>query len=289
MSILERIVREKRSEVARLAPWTAALRRQAEDAARASPVRDFASALRGGEGVAVIAEVKRRSPSAGWIRRELNAAGLASVYEHGGASAVSVLTDAAEFGGSREDLEAVRAAVALPVLRKEFIVDPVQVYESRAMGADALLLIVRVLDGGALAELLSLSIDLGMSALVEAHDAAELERALSAGARVVGINNRDLSRFETDLSVSEALAPSVPADVVVVAESGIRDAEDVVRLGEAGVDAVLVGETLVRAADAMEAVGRLVGHSRRGSARRAGGADGGGTEAAHPLRAEGPA
>ncbi len=264
MSILDQIVREKRAEVGRLTPWKAALRRQAEEA---SPARDLAGALRAGDEVAVIAEVKRRSPSAGWIRRDLNAAGLASMYAHGGAAAVSVLTDAAHFGGSREDLESVRGAVALPVLRKEFIVDPVQVYESRAMGADALLLIVRALESGSLRDLLSLTVELGMMALVETHDAAEVERALAAGARVVGINNRDLARFETDLSVSESLAPSVPADVVLVAESGIREAGDVARLGDAGVDAVLVGESVVKADDAMAAVARLAGHARRRSAR----------------------
>lgn len=264
MSILDQIVREKRAEAGRLAPWSAALRRQAESV---EPARDFAAALRSGDGVAVIAEVKRKSPSAGWIRRDLNAAGLASAYVHGGAAAISVLTDESHFGGSREDLESVRSAVPVPVLRKDFIVDAVQVYESRAMGADAVLLIVRVLDGGELNELLGRVGELGMTALVETHDRAELDRALAAGSGVVGINNRDLARFETDLGVGESLAGVVPEGVVLVGESGIRDPEDVDRLGAAGVDAILVGESVVRADDPVEAVRRLANRPRSAGKR----------------------
>lgn len=259
MGILEEIVREKRAEAGRLAPWEGALRKQAE--AMDKP-RDLRGALRRAGEVAVIAEVKRKSPSAGWIRRDLNAAGLASTYEHGGAAAVSVLTDEPNFGGSREDLEAVRGAVTVPVLRKDFLLEPVQVYESRAMGADAVLLIVRILEGDRLGALITLAGELGMSALVEAHDESELERALAAGADLVGINNRDLARFETDLAVGERLAPRVPADVVVVGESGIETPSDVDRLGAAGVDAVLVGESLVRADDPVAAVEALAGRAR---------------------------
>lgn len=259
MSVLDGIVRQKRAEVGRLGPWAAALRKQAGGA---PPARDFAGALRRAGEVTVIAEVKRKSPSAGWIRRDLNPAGLASAYVHGGAVAVSVLTDGEHFGGSREDLEAVRSAVDVPVLRKDFIVDPVQVYEARAMGADAVLLIVRILDDESLGVLLSLARELGMAALVEAHDAGEVARALSAGAEVVGINNRDLSRFETDLSIGERLAAGVPGEVVLVGESGIRRREDVARMGAVGVDAVLVGESLVRADDPVEAVTRLAGAPR---------------------------
>lgn len=263
-SVLDGIVRGKRAEVGRLGPWAAALRRQAEAAA---PARDFAGALRGGAEVSVVAEVKRRSPSAGWIRRDLNAAGQASAYVHGGAAAVSVLTDAEHFGGSREDLESVRSAVAVPVLRKDFVIDPVQVYESRSMGADAVLLIVRILEGDQLTELLEAAGSLGMAALVETHDGGELEQALSAGATLVGINNRDLSSFETDLAVSESLAPGVPERIVLVGESGIHGPVDVDRLGAAGVDAVLVGESLVRSADPVEAVSLLVGRRRAGDVR----------------------
>ena len=266
MAVLEQIVRSKRAEVGRLGPWAAALRKQAEESGE---VRDFAGALRGGDTVSVIAEVKRKSPSAGWIRQDLNAAGQASVYVHGGASAVSVLTDEEYFGGSREDLEGARGAVEVPVLRKDFLIDPVQVYEARAMGADAVLLIVRILDGDQLGDLLALAEELGMAALVEVHDADELDRALGAGAGVIGINNRDLTTFETDLAVAEKLAPGVPAGTVVVGESGIHEPEDVDRLGAAGVDAVLVGESLVRASDAMSAVERLVGRPRSTDVRGA--------------------
>ena len=260
MSVLEEIVRAKRAEAGRLHPWRSALRKEAEGA---PPARDFAGALRGSD-VAVIAEVKRRSPSAGWIRPDLNAAGQASMYAHGGASAVSVLTDEAHFGGTREDLEGARAAVGVPVLRKDFVLEAVQVHESRAMGADAVLLIVRILEDGALRELLALAGELGMAALVEAHDEREVARALAAGARVVGINNRDLAKFETDLATTERMVGGIPGDVVVVGESGVRGRADVERLAAAGVDAVLVGESLVRADDAAAAVRELTGVARRG-------------------------
>jgi indole-3-glycerol phosphate synthase len=265
MSILDQIVREKRAEAARLEPWAAALRRQAE---AAPGPRDLRGGLRRGSEVAVVAEVKRRSPSAGWLRRDGGAAGLASLYEHGGAAAVSVLTDGPHFGGSREDLEAVRRAVGVPVLRKDFIVAPVQVYETRAMGADGVLLIVRLLEDGLLRELLGLARELGLSGLVEVHGLGELERALAAGADLVGINNRDLSRFETDLSVTEALAPEVPEEVVLVAESGIGGVEDVDRVAAVGVDAVLVGELVVRSADPLVAVSDLTGRTRSARGRR---------------------
>ncbi|HUE77255.1 MAG TPA: indole-3-glycerol phosphate synthase TrpC [Longimicrobiales bacterium] len=264
MSVLDEIVRGKRAEIGRLHPWRSALRKQAESAPAA---RDLAGSLVG-ESVGVIAEVKRRSPSSGWIRRDLNAAGLASAYAHGGAAAISVLTDGEHFGGSREDLEAVRSAVDLPVLRKDFVLEPVQVYEARAMGADAVLLIVRLLEGDILADLLALAEELGMSALVETHEAGEVERALRAGARVLGINNRDLSRFETDLATTERLMAGVPADVIVVAESGIRTPADVERVAGAGVDAVLVGESLVRADDPQAAVAALAAIPRRSEARQ---------------------
>ena len=260
MSVLDDIVRAKKAEIGRLHPWRSALRKQAEGA---PPPRDFAASLRS-EHVAVIAEVKRRSPSAGWIRRDLNAAGMASMYVHGGASAVSVLTDGEHFGGSREDLEQVRSAVAAPVLRKDFVLEPVQVHEARAMGADAVLLIVRILEDEALRDLAALAAELGMAALVETHEAREVERALKAGARVLGINNRDLSKFETDLATTERLIAGVPGDVVVVGESGIHGRADVERLAAAGVDAVLVGETLVRADDPQAAVAALSDVTRAG-------------------------
>ncbi|RMH20742.1 MAG: indole-3-glycerol phosphate synthase TrpC, partial [Gemmatimonadetes bacterium] len=229
--------------------------------------RDFAAALgagrRGPGEVSVIAEVKRRSPGAGAIRPDLDPVALAARYVAAGAAAVSVLTDREYFAGSLDDLVAVRARVDVPVLRKDFVIDPLQVYEARAAGADAVLLIVRILDDEALAELHGLAVSLGLGVLVEAHDAEEVERALAAGARVVGVNNRDLSTFRTDLSTTLALAGRVPADRVLVAESGIAGGDDVERLGAAGVDAVLVGEWLLRGEQVEARVAELTGYEAR--------------------------
>ncbi|HEX7050974.1 MAG TPA: indole-3-glycerol phosphate synthase TrpC [Longimicrobiales bacterium] len=260
MSILERIVASKREEVARLRPRASVLR---EAAARAPAPRPFARALRRGGEVAVIAEIKRRSPSAGWLRPELSVTAVAEAYAGAGAAALSVLTDGEYFGGSLEDLQAVRSAVSLPVLRKDFVVDPLQVEEARAAGADAVLLIVRILDDVLLADLLALAGELELGALVEVHTPDELERALRAGAHVIGVNNRDLASFRTDLAVVLGLADSVPPGRVLVAESGIRTAADVDRLGAAGADAVLVGETFMRAPDPGAAAAELVGRARR--------------------------
>jgi indole-3-glycerol phosphate synthase len=260
MTILDEIVAGKREEVARLGPRRGELRAAAE---AAPATRPFEAALRRGEEVALIAEVKRRSPSAGWIRRDLEPEAVARAYASAGAAAVSVLTDERYFGGSLEALRAVRAAVDIPVLRKDFIIDPVQVWEARAAGADAVLLIVRILEDQALADLVALCGELGLSALVEVHTREELERALRAGARVIGVNNRDLTTFRTTLEVSLELAPLVPPEGVLVAESGIHSPGDVDRLGLAGVDAVLVGESLMRSADVGRAAAALVGRRRR--------------------------
>ncbi len=219
----------------------------------------------------MIAEYKRRSPSAGLMDgRGADAGTVAGAYAEGGAAAVSVLTDAEYFGGSLEDLRSARSAVEIPVLRKDFVVDEVQVWEARAAGADAVLLIVRILEGARLAGLLDLCRELGFSSLVEAHDAAEVERALVAGAPIVGINNRDLATFRTDIEVSLGLVGTVPADRVVVAESGIRTRAEVERLGAAGVDAILVGETLMRAGGGAVAVSTLAGVAKRDRDRDAG-------------------
>ncbi|HEX7119027.1 MAG TPA: indole-3-glycerol phosphate synthase TrpC [Longimicrobiales bacterium] len=261
MDILERIVEGKRREVARLRPRAAALREAAE---RAAPPRPFEAALRREGEVALIAEIKRRSPSAGWIRPEVGVAEVAGAYAGAGAAALSVLTDGEHFGGSLEDLATARGAVGVPVLRKDFVLDAVQVWEARAAGTDAVLLIVRILEDAALAELHALATELGMGVLVEAHTAVEVERALAAGARVVGVNARDLATFRTDLSVVLGLAGAVPPDRTLVAESGIRTAADVDRLGEAGVHAVLVGETLMRAPDVAAAAAALTGRRREG-------------------------
>lgn len=244
--ILERIVGEKRREVAALSARRLAIFEAAE---RRPEPRPFSAALRQPGRVAVIGEFKRRSPSAGAIGERRDPAEVARAYTAGGAAALSVLTDREYFGGSASDLRLARQACVLPVLRKDFVIDPLQIYEASAWGADAVLLIVRILDAARLRECLDLAGSLGMAALVEVHDAAELEAALAAGAALIGINNRDLATFHTDLGISLRLAPLVPREVTLVAESGIRSAEDVARLGARGVDAVLVGESLMRASN----------------------------------------
>jgi indole-3-glycerol phosphate synthase len=261
-SVLDRIVATKREEVA-------VLRRQASelrDAAAAAPaVPDFESALRSGECVGLIAEVKRRSPSAGGIREDAAAADVARVYADAGAAAISVLTDREYFGGGIGDLRAAAAAVGVPLLRKDFIIDATQVYEARAAGASAVLLIVRILDDAELRDLHAVAAGCGLGVLVEVHDEGEVERAVAAGARIVGINNRDLATFRTDLGTTLRLAPLVPPDRVVVAESGMRDAADVARVAAAGVHAVLAGETLMRAESPAHAA-RALASVPRGSA-----------------------
>ena len=216
-------------------------------ATRRQPPRDFALALRRARRPALIAEVKRASPSKGALAANLDAAALAVRYQQLGASAVSVLTEAAYFRGSLDDLAAVKSAVDLPVLRKDFLLEPYQIVESRAHGADAVLLIVSALGDDALAEMLREARSLGMEALVEAHDAAEVEAAVRSGARVVGINNRDLRTFEVSLGTTERLRQLVPPGILVVSESGIAAPQHVANLRAWGVDAMLVGEALVTA------------------------------------------
>jgi indole-3-glycerol phosphate synthase len=248
-SILEAIVRDKRAEVdaRRAAVSLTELERRCRDLA---PPRDFAAALRpAAGGVALIAEVKRASPSRGVLAAGLDPATLARTYAAGGAAAISVLTDRKYFHGSLDDLGAVRAAVATPLLRKDFTLDEYQLWESRAAGADAVLLIVAILEPARLGDLLHAAKGLGLAALVEVHSAGELDRALQVGASILGINNRDLTTFETRLETTLALAPTVPPGPVVVGESGYEHAEEVRRAVAAGVHAVLVGEALVRAAD----------------------------------------
>jgi indole-3-glycerol phosphate synthase len=257
---LDRIVATKREEAAALRGRGAALRSACADA---PPARDLAAALRPDESVALIAEVKRRSPGAGVIRPGLDPSGVARAYERAGAAAVSVLTDGPWFGGSMADLGAVRAQVAIPLLRKDFTLVEEQVLEARAGGADAILLIARILEDGPLRDLRELAESLGMAALVEVHDAGELERALASGARVVGVNNRDLATFRTALAHTFELLPRIPSAVTVVSESGIRSAEDVDRLGAEGVHAVLVGEALLREPDPGAAARALAGRPRR--------------------------
>ena len=221
-----------------------------------SPVRPFRAAL-AAPGMGVIAEIKRRSPSKGELAPDLVPAVLAKAYADGGAACLSVLTDAEFFGGSVEDLVEARAACELPVLRKDFTVCKADVYDARAMGADAVLLIVAALSVEELRELHALVTDLGMAALVEVHDEEELQRALAAGANLVGVNQRDLHSFEVDTGRAERLAAAMPPGVVKVAESGIRDGGDVDRVAACGYDAVLVGESLVTAPDPAQAVRTL--------------------------------
>jgi indole-3-glycerol phosphate synthase len=220
--------------------------------------RSLAAALRRPGAITCIAEFKRRSPSAGWINEKADLETTVRAYAAGGASALSVLTDEPFFGGKLADLDPARAASGLPVLRKDFIIDPYQIFEAAADGADAILLIVAALDETTLAKLLDLARRNRLDALVEAHDEAEVARAVAAGAQIIGINNRDLRTFTVDRELAARLRPSIPADRIVVAESGIRNAADVARLRDAGVDAILVGETLMRAPDPAAALRGLL-------------------------------
>lgn len=222
------------------------------DAARQMPPpRGFTSALRAASAteLAVIAEVKRRSPSKGDLAPDLDPAETARAYAAGGAACLSVLTDEAWFGGSPADLRVARAAVAVPVLRKDFTVDRRDVCDARLMGADAVLLIVAALDDTELAQLHEMALDLHLDVLVEVHDEAELDRAVAVGAMVIGVNQRDLITFDVDAERAVRVGAAMPADVLRVAESGIRGPDDAVRLAEAGFHAVLVGESLVTSGD----------------------------------------
>jgi indole-3-glycerol phosphate synthase len=226
-------------------------------AASMAPARDFAQALRA-PGLSVIAEVKRRSPSKGELAPDLVAATLAKDYETGGAAALSVLTDEQFFGGSVHDLQDARAAVRIPVLRKDFTVGAIDVVDARLMGADAVLLIVAGLDDGELRDLRALADHLGLAALVEAHDEAEVERALAAGATIIGVNQRDLVTFAVDSGRAVRVATAIPNGVLRVAESGIQGQRDAAQLAAAGYDAILVGEHLVTSGDPAATLAELV-------------------------------
>jgi indole-3-glycerol phosphate synthase len=218
------------------------------------PARGFARALAAEPGLSVIAEIKRRSPSKGDLNVDLDPIRIASAYEAGGAACLSVLTDAEFFGGSMEDLDIAREAVSLPVLRKDFTVSARDVADTRLMGADCVLLIAAALPATELAELHELATSLGLDVLVEVHDEPELEVALGVGATLVGVNQRDLVTFEVDHDRARRMGALMPAGVVKVAESGVRDRDDALRLAEAGYDAVLVGESLVTKADPAQAL-----------------------------------
>jgi indole-3-glycerol phosphate synthase len=219
----------------------------------------FESALRGGRVPRIIAECKRRSPSRGVLRRDYDPVALARGYERAGAAALSVLTEPAFFDGAPEHLQAVRAAVAVPILRKDFIVDSYQVLEARAWGADAVLLIAAALNDAGLASLVRHATELGLAALVEAHDATELTRALEAGAHVIGVNNRNLRTLAVDTATAADLIDLLPDEIVAVAESGLRSRADIDRLGAAGYDAFLIGEQFMTASDPARALAGLIG------------------------------
>jgi indole-3-glycerol phosphate synthase len=253
--ILDEIIAHKREEVA-LQKQAKSLDAWKAKAGSAPRPHDFLAALRA-PGVSLIAEVKKASPSKGLLCPDFDPVKLARAYAANGAAAISVLTDARFFQGSLDDLRAVRQAVDVPVLRKDFVVDPYQVYEARTVGADAVLLIVAALDDATLRDLFALIRHLDMAALIEVHNAAELERALSLHPRLIGVNNRDLRTFHVTLDTTAALRPRIPADVVLVAESGIHTPEDVARLRAIGVNAMLVGEALVTARDVGEKVRQL--------------------------------
>ena len=255
-SILRRILRDKEAEVYRREA-VVHLHEMRVRAATAPPARDFRAAL-AEPGLSLIAEFKRASPSKGVINADAVPEDVARDYEAAGARAMSVLTDSPYFGGADDDLRRARRAVSLPVLRKDFVIAMYQIHEARAMGADAVLLIVAALTDKALTTMLHVAQDLGMAALVETHTEDEIARALDAGAEIIGINNRDLHTFSTTLDTTERLMGHVPDDRIVVSESGIHTEDDIRRLRDLGVDAVLVGESLMRGAKGGIHVTRLL-------------------------------
>jgi indole-3-glycerol phosphate synthase len=255
--ILDEILERKRHELDRARRVQSPEDLAREASAVALPVRGFRAALRSSPEPRIIAEIKRRSPSRGEIRPDFDPVACAEAYEEGGAAALSVLTDEHFFGGHLSFLSKLRGAVSLPLLRKDFTLDAYQVDEARVAGADAVLLIVAALTQEDLLALHARATGLSLDVLVEVHDEAQLERALDAGADLIGINNRDLKSFDADLSVTERLAPRIPEGTVVVAESGIYTPEDVRRLAEVGAHAFLVGESLMRQDDLRRAVRAL--------------------------------
>ncbi|USI71774.1 indole-3-glycerol phosphate synthase TrpC [Sphingomonas morindae] len=260
MTILTEICATTREEVARRKAATPQAEMERRAAGALFP-RGFAAALaaKAIDGYALIAEIKRASPSKGLIREDFDPPAHARAYAEGGAACLSVLTDTPYFQGRLADLEAARAACTLPVLRKDFMVDPWQAAEARAAGADAILLIVAALDDGQLAEIESAAFALGMDVLIEVHDEAELARALRLRSRLIGVNNRDLRDFSVDLARTERLLRHVPDDVALVAESGLASRADLDRLAALGVRRFLIGETLMRQPDLARATAELIG------------------------------
>lgn len=266
--VLKRICDDKRGYVAerkRARPLA-----QVEAAANAAPTpRGFAAALEraGRAGFALIAEIKRASPSKGVIRADFDPAALARAYAEGGAACLSVLTDAPYFQGADEHLVAARATVALPVLRKDFMLDPYQIAESRALGADAVLLIMAALSDAQARELEDAALAFGMDVLAEVHDSGELARAIKLKARLIGVNNRDLKTLKVDLATAERLIPTIPKDRLAVAESGLLTTADLARMAKAGARAFLIGESLMREADVAAATRALLGRPALKAAR----------------------
>ncbi len=255
--ILDDIVAAKRLDL-KMEEQAVPLPQLIRQAQEAGPVRDFCAAL-AASGLSVIAEVKRASPSQGLIAGEFDPVGIAARYEAGGAAAVSVLTERHWFQGCNRYLTQVRAAIGLPVLRKDFIIDPRQVIGARAIGADAILLIAAILDDRLMRELSALAAEYSLACLYEAHTETEVKRCADCGAAIIGINNRNLKTMAVDLAAFEVLRRHVPAGVLAVAESGIHTAGDACRMREAGADAILVGESLMRALDAAAALRELRG------------------------------
>lgn len=255
--ILERILQEKRREVAR-AKRSKPLAALLSEILRAPKTKPFAAGLSGKKPIAVIAEIKRKSPSKGLIRSDFRPEWIAGRYQSAGAAALSVLTDRKFFGGSADTLMKVRRKTSLPILRKDFMVDDYQIYESRAMGADAVLLIAAALTAAEMKRMSALAKKLGMAALFEIHNAAEWKKIAPLKPKLVGINNRDLKTFNVDLAVFERLSKSVSKNAVLVAESGVYSSEDVLRMKKAGAKAVLVGESLMRQSDPGAALKKLL-------------------------------
>jgi len=257
MDRLQQILEVKRAEIARMMHRAEHLR---AGALQRNDFRSFEQAInRGPEALGLIAEVKKASPSAGVIAESFDPVQIALAYESAGANAISVLTDEQFFQGHLSYMTRVRAAVGVPVLRKDFILHEVQIHEAACAGADAILLIVAALEQAALEHLLAVATDFQLDVLVEVHTLAELDRALATDARIIGINNRNLATFQVDLKTTEELSEEVPEDIVLVSESGIKTAEDTRRVLESGCNAILVGETLMRAPDVHEKVEELVG------------------------------
>ncbi len=256
--ILDDIIAYKKQELAETKRRTTIVEVKSR-IADAGPVRGFEQALSGSGEIPLIAEVKKASPSQGVIREDFDAVAIAKTYEESGASCISVLTEKKYFQGSLEYLAQIRKAVKLPLLRKDFIIDEYQIYEARAAGADAILLIAACLDKNHIADYLGIARELGLGVLVESHTYKELDRSLLAGASLVGINNRDLGTFAVGLQTTLDLLKDIPDDRTVVSESGITTREDVIMLQQAGVDAILVGESLMREKDIGKKVKELLG------------------------------